>query len=340
MKRKNSGVAAAMLIAAGCLPIVTSGCGDDSGGADLGGTGQSTSGTSNGGTGAGQGNGGKGGNSSAGKSAGGTKAYAGATGEGGEGGEDMAPNAGRSGGGAAGTSAGGAAGGGGKGGAGGTAGGGGAGGTAGGGGVSGNAGGGAGGMSGGGSGGTSGSGGSAGGSTCANGVVNDGELCDPVGGAYKEDDCGGVWGPSGAENGASSACQAITTAACATCEDASECGALASSTTFGNQVAMGGPAAGILRSVLYNRTMDCARDTNCAVGLPIDCYCGTATSAQCDAGNGNGKCRKIIEEGLETTTAADVQARFSTPTYGAGLAMARINCDQQNCLDACFPLSP
>ncbi len=350
MKAKKSKVALAALLAIGCMPFYLSGCSDEltDGYGDDGGA-----------SGAGKGSGGsagKGGKSAGGTSASGTGNDQG--GEGGDGGEPMGGKAGSggagggsggkagaggmsgSGGGVSGGGSGGAgAGGGGAGGAG--AGGGGAGGAGAGGGGAGGAGtggGGAGGAGagGGGAGGSSGSGGGA--AVCGNGKIEGDEVCDHAGGDnYLEDDCGDVWGTGNGITGSTSACLEITSPGCLLCEGASECAELTEPlTVLGATTATEGPANGRSRFALYQETLDCVRDAECAVANTLDCYCGNVSAAQCDAGNGNGACKTVLERSLETTNATEISNRLSNVTLGGGLAMARINCDKLNCEEQCL----
>jgi hypothetical protein len=169
---------------------------------------------------------------------------------------------------------------------------------------------------------------------CGDGIVNGTDTCDaPGGNNYTVDDCGDVWG-SGAIDGSANDCNPITPAACASCEASSECAELMDPGILSGS-AVEGPASGTPRRELYFKTLDCVRDTGCAVGNVLDCYCGTMSSAQCDAGNGNGACRAIIEQGLETTNPTEVSNRLSNVTLGGGLALARIACDKNNCVSAC-----
>lgn len=169
---------------------------------------------------------------------------------------------------------------------------------------------------------------------CGNGTVEAGETCDGAGTAYATADCGFVWGPDTAVNhgGRDSQCKPISSAACTACETASECAELISTSGLTANAAEG-PAVGTPRARLYNEVLDCVRDTHCAAGLPIDCYCGTASGPACDAGNGNGVCRTAIERGLETTNPADINARLTNLTLGGGLALARVSCDQAACTE-------
>jgi hypothetical protein len=168
---------------------------------------------------------------------------------------------------------------------------------------------------------------------CGDGIVSLGEKCDGGGGGnYALDDCGGVWGPNNApaNGGRLDACRRITSSACLVCEETSECVELVG-TAWLSGSATEGPATGTSRVALYNEVLDCVRDTHCATGLAFDCYCGSASGPQCDAGNGNGACRSVIERGLETTSPSQIAAHFTDLTLGGGLALARVSCDQNNC---------
>jgi hypothetical protein len=194
-------------------------------------------------------------------------------------------------------------------------------------------------MSGGGGGGTggiAGNGGSSGsGLGCGNGQVEGDEVCDHASGNnYLEDDCGDVWGTGNGITGAESDCQEITPADCAMCETNSECEELMDPGILSGN-AVEGPATGTSRRALYFKTLDCVRDTACAVVNVLDCYCGTVSSAQCDAGSGNGLCKAVIEQGVETTNPTEISNRLSNVTLGGGLALARVACDKNNCVTQC-----
>lgn len=163
---------------------------------------------------------------------------------------------------------------------------------------------------------------------CGNNVKEAGEVCDPK---FTVNDCGAD-------------CKSITTAACLTCENATSPGASAPNCSdFVNcdsavgVAAAGSPAAGTAKSLLCNETLDCVRDSGCASGgkAPIACYCGTADGAACQAGNGNGVCKTQIERSLETTSFSQIAARIGDVTFGGGVAMARIDCDQTFCAAQC-----
>jgi hypothetical protein len=160
--------------------------------------------------------------------------------------------------------------------------------------------------------------------SCGDGIVQAGESCDNAGGNnYAISNCGDIWNTTAGVtlNGSANDCNPITPAACATCEAASECAELTDPSILST------PA----RRELYWKTLDCVRDTGCAAGASLDCYCGTVTSAQCDAGNGNGLCRAVIEAALETTNVSEISNLFTNPTLGGGLALALVACDKNNC---------
>jgi hypothetical protein len=178
----------------------------------------------------------------------------------------------------------------------------------------------------------------AGGAACGNRVVETGEHCDhESGNNYLADDCGDIWGGSTGVNGSENDCSLITPADCSFCEKATDCAELTDPlarllATKAEQ----GPAAGQTRFALYNEVLDCIRDTKCAANTGLDCYCGDAAEADCDAGKGDGKCRAQIERGLETTDPREVTNRFTNVAFGGGLALARISCDRLYCPEQCF----
>ncbi len=177
-----------------------------------------------------------------------------------------------------------------------------------------------------------------GGAVCGNGIVEGDEACDhPSGNNYLEDDCGDVWGAASGVNGSENDCMEITSAECLFCENAGYCQELTEPLTMlASTTAEAGPAAGLSRFALYNEVLDCVRDTKCASNTGLDCYCGTASSEECDTGKGNGLCKAQIERGLETLNPAEIATRFSNALFGAGLALARINCDRMECHEKCF----
>jgi hypothetical protein len=171
-------------------------------------------------------------------------------------------------------------------------------------------------------GGSAGAGGSGGGATCGNGVLDEGEVCDAP---FTENDCGADCGP-------------ITSPECLECEETEPSGECITvvdcSDVAGN--ATSGPATGVARAYLCNETLHCIRQSGCAGGQLIDCYCGTATSAECDSGQGNGLCREQLERGFETTNPVEITNRYTNPEFAAGFAMLRVGCDQAYCMAECF----
>ena len=168
-----------------------------------------------------------------------------------------------------------------------------------------------------------GAGGVAGGAaSCGNGMSDVGEVCDQP---FSVNDCGAD-------------CKPITGAICATCDTADgTCKDFANCDSVAGSAPAGGPAAGVPRKALCNEVLDCVRDSACAKDqAPIKCYCGTASASDCQAGHGNGKCKSQIERGLETTSFATITQRIGDSTYGGGVAMQRIDCDQTFCADQCF----
>ena len=186
-------------------------------------------------------------------------------------------------------------------------------------------GGGAGGQSGGGAGGAS--GGAAGATTCGNGTLDTGEVCDTK---FTVNNCG-------------SDCKAITASTCLACESAAgacDPAVLTCDNATGN--ASAGPASGVAKSALCNETLDCVRDSGCAADGQVllkSCYCGTASVSNCTAGQGNGPCKAVLDRSLETTSFTEISNRIGNAAYGGGLAMKRVDCDQGFCSDdyGCFP---
>jgi hypothetical protein len=126
-----------------------------------------------------------------------------------------------------------------------------------------------------------------------------------------------------------------TSAACISCENTpTTCAAYSSCDSV-----TGNASDGTSKSQLCKETLDCVRDSGCATDgkPPLQfCYCGTANVADCTAGRANGPCKAALEHGLESKTLAQIAQRLGDPTFGGGLAMKRIDCDQVFCRKQCF----
>ncbi|MEI9953445.1 MAG: hypothetical protein WDO74_31815 [Pseudomonadota bacterium] len=126
-----------------------------------------------------------------------------------------------------------------------------------------------------------------------------------------------------------------TSAACVSCENTpATCAAYSSCDSVSGNAADGTP-----KSQLCKETLDCVRDSGCAADgkPPLQyCYCGTANVADCAAGHANGPCKAALERSLEGKTLAPIAQRIGDPTFGGGLAMKRIDCDQVFCRKQCF----
>jgi len=177
---------------------------------------------------------------------------------------------------------------------------------------------------------------------CGNGIQQTGEICDP---GLTKNDCGRD-------------CKSITSAACVACESAPgvcapsilTCDTAAGGTATATVTGKSGAAkptdpgavttpAGAPKAPLCNEVLDCVRDSGCAAnGNPAlkNCYCGTATVQQCNAGQGNGACKAELERALEATDFATVSQRVGNTLYGGGVAMKRVDCDQSFCDPVCF----
>jgi len=158
-------------------------------------------------------------------------------------------------------------------------------------------------------------------SVCGNNIVEADEVCDPK---FTVNNCG-------------KDCKAITSATCLTCDLLTECIDFVNCSQLTTNAATGSPAAGVPKANLCNEVLDCVRDTGCATAgnAIIKCYCGTANAADCQNGLGNGVCKTEIERGLETTTFTQITQRLKSPQYGGGVALARIDCEQEACKTEC-----
>lgn len=156
---------------------------------------------------------------------------------------------------------------------------------------------------------------------CGDNTVSGDEVCDPK---LTVNNCGRD-------------CKAITSQACTDCDNGSECVDFVDCFQLSGNAAAGTPGAGTPKAQLCNETLDCVRDSGCAAGGNgiIKCYCGTANAADCQNGLANGACKAEIEKGLETTAFAQISQRLKSPQFGGGIALARIDCEQQVCKAAC-----
>lgn len=128
-----------------------------------------------------------------------------------------------------------------------------------------------------------------------------------------------------------------TSGACFACEnDPAKCQEFVDCNSVTGNAAADSAAAGTAKSALCNEVLDCVRTTGCAVGNGIiKCYCGTANAQDCQSGHANGVCKKQLERGLEATTFAQIARHLKDPKFGGGLAMARVDCEQQVCRAQC-----
>ncbi len=126
-------------------------------------------------------------------------------------------------------------------------------------------------------------------------------------------------------------------AACLACENNSTaCQEFLDCTSVAGQAAKGSPAAGTPKSALCSEVLDCVRKSGCATSNGIiKCYCGSADVQACQSGHANGACKAELERGLEATSFMDIARHLKNKEFGGGLAMARIDCDQQACRAAC-----
>lgn len=168
---------------------------------------------------------------------------------------------------------------------------------------------------------------------CGNGTIEAGETCDPP----TARQCSLVEGTVGGVN-LGNDCTFHTTAACLTCETGTECiDIIDVGDTLVGDSPPGSPAAGVSKRQLYYEAIQCARVTGCGLPAAQQCYCGTANTADCSAGSGNGPCKAILERALETNVPTQIISNFQSLSRGGGVAMARVTCDRVNCQPSCFP---
>jgi hypothetical protein len=68
------------------------------------------------------------------------------------------------------------------------------------------------------------------------------------------------------------------------------------------------------------------------------CFCGTAVGSSCNiAGDANGPCLALEEDGTDTTNPVTLNRRFTDTTYAAGMANTIMACAASNTCTQCFP---
>ncbi|MEI9941168.1 MAG: hypothetical protein WDO69_28455 [Pseudomonadota bacterium] len=126
-----------------------------------------------------------------------------------------------------------------------------------------------------------------------------------------------------------------TSAACAACENTpTTCAEFINCDSVTGNAADGTP-----KSQLCKETLDCVRDSGCAAdGKPplASCYCGTGNAADCMSGKANGPCKAVLERSLEGNSFAQMAQRAGNLTFGGGLALKRLDCEQVFCRKQCF----
>jgi hypothetical protein len=110
--------------------------------------------------------------------------------------------------------------------------------------------------------------------------------------------------------------------------------------------ATAGAAIGESRAQLCLDTLTCVLQSGCMIvgadasdpGNGLACYCGDVSYTTCMTSPGQGACRSIEEEGLESTDVSTVVQRYPNDTpYGAGMANSIALCMAQVCQSSCFP---
>lgn len=129
-----------------------------------------------------------------------------------------------------------------------------------------------------------------------------------------------------------------TSEACTSCENTpATCGSYATCESLAGNAPDGTP-----KSQLCKETLACIRDSGCANdGKPVlkFCYCGSANVADCQSGKADGPCKAVFERSLEeggSATFAQIAGRIGNTSYGGGVAMKRIQCEQVFCRKQCF----
>lgn len=104
---------------------------------------------------------------------------------------------------------------------------------------------------------------------------------------------------------------------------------------------IGGAVAGVRRSELCHRVVNCVHETGCAsaTGNVSDCLCGEGVALSACASRSladlTGECKAVMAAGLESTSLAEVATRFSDPVYPTGAAVQLIQCGQSLCSASC-----
>lgn len=80
----------------------------------------------------------------------------------------------------------------------------------------------------------------------------------------------------------------------------------------------------------------CAQEKHCFANHPNECYCGTATMAECLAGQANGACKKETEAASLTKEPSEIAARFADPQYPIGNGVDLLLCYRARCNPICM----
>jgi hypothetical protein len=192
---------------------------------------------------------------------------------------------------------------------------------------------------------------------CGNGIVEEGEQCEPPGTAactatcqlvvVAPPSCGdGVINscdeqcdpPAAAGSysvGCSATCQ-IAPTLCSTCE-AGKCDALyGDATAWGCQNVTGAARASCEALVACIRTTHCAAATSDAQA----CYCGSAADLACLTGQANGACKAQYEAAAGSVDAGTIASLFTDPSSAVGLADNQITCDADTSTPSCTAACP
>jgi len=80
----------------------------------------------------------------------------------------------------------------------------------------------------------------------------------------------------------------------------------------------------------------CARENECAFNHPNECYCGTASQADCMGGSANGPCIAEVEAAAGSTSPMTIGQRFMDAEYALGDGTMLLLCDRENCNPICL----